>query len=95
MKVYVYSVRDKKLGAYSAPVVKNDDPEHLSEIMSRSMKKMEDPQQIVEARDCALYYLGQFDDIKGKFECLAEPEKLLDYEDYLPRKEEIVNDGKN
>ena len=94
MKLYVYSVRDKKLGAYGAPRFANDDSEHMSEGVARDLKRIK-PEQIDEAADCALYYLGKFDDISGKFELLDQPEKLIDYEDYVPRKKDLKDDAKN
>lgn len=90
MDLYVYSVRDKKLGAFDAPHFAHDDPEHMSEGISRELKRIK-PEDISRAADCALYYLGQFDDIEGKFELLASPEKLIDYEDYVPRKSEVIS----
>lgn len=90
MKLYVYSVRDKKLGAFGAPKFANDDSEHMAEGVARDLKRIK-PEQISEASDCSLYYLGQFDDISGKFELLPQPEKLIDYEDYVPRKSEVIS----
>jgi len=92
MKVYVYCSRDKKLGAFQTPEFKTEDPEHVSEGTARALKVV--PIENIEKarlRDQALYHLGSFDDLKGKFELLEEPEKLIDYEDYLPRSE---SDGK-
>ena len=89
MKVYVYCARDKKLCAYQQPEYKVEDPEHVSEGTARALKVAQvDVIEKARLRDQALYFLGQFDDITGKFELLDEPEKLLDYEDYLPRGEE-------
>lgn len=88
MKKYIYCVRDKKLGAYDSPHYSNDDAEHMSEGIARELKRIK-PEDISRAADCALYYMGKFDDISGKFELLDEPEKLIDYEDYVPRKMEV------
>lgn len=90
MKLYIYSVRDKKLGAFDSPHFAHDDSEHMSESIARELKRIK-PEEISRAADCALYYMGTFDDISGKFELLAEPEKLIDYEDYVPRKMEVNN----
>lgn len=93
MKIYVYSARDKKLGAYQFPEYKVEDPEHVAEGTARALKVVPlDNIEKARLNDQALYYLGSFDDISGKFDLLAEPEKLIDYEDYLPRKDE-VKDG--
>ena len=86
MKTYIYCVRDKKLGAYDAPHFKNEDQEHVVEMTARSLKLIP-ADKISRAADQALYFLGMFDDVQGKFELLDQPEKLLDYEDYVPRKQ--------
>lgn len=93
MKKYVYCLRDKKLGAYDNPVFLTEDPEHYAEGVARSLKRVDDPQVYVKARDMALYYLGKFDDVSGVFE-LPVAEKLIDYEDYLPQKEEVLKNVK-
>lgn len=94
MKLFIYCARDKKLGAYQVPEYKTEDPEHISEGTARSLAVVQG-ETIEKARlkDQALYFMGYFDDVKGKFELLEEPQKLIDYEDYLPRKES-VSDGK-
>lgn len=94
MKKYIYCVRDKKLGAYDSPHYANDDSEHMAEGIARELKRIE-AKDIAKASDMALYYLGQFDDITGKFDLLAEPEKLIDYEDYVPRKSEVISHGES
>lgn len=90
MKLYIYSLRDKKLGAYDGPKYITEDPEHYAEGVARSLKRVDDPQVYAKARDMSLYYMGQFDDVSGAFELIA-PEKLIDYEDYLPSKEEVIS----
>lgn len=92
MKLYVYCVRDKKLGAFDAPHFAHDDSEHMSESIARELKRIK-AEEISRAADCALYFMGIFDDISGKFELLDEPEKLIDYEDYVPRKTEVISHG--
>lgn len=81
LNIYVY--RDKKLGCYDKPLFEKDDKEQFSEQIVRSVKKSteQDKPFII---DKALYYLGQYDDIKGVFLLLDHEEKLLDLEDYLP-----------
>lgn len=89
MKIYVYCARDKKLGAYQFPEYKTEDKEHIAEGTARSLKVVQvEAIEKARLRDQALYFMGSFDDVKGKFDLLEEPEKLIDYEDYLPRKEE-------
>ena len=90
MKVYIYCARDKKLGAYQIPEYKTEDKEHIAEGTARSLKVVQvEAIEKARLRDQALYYMGYFDDLKGKFVLLDEPEKLLDYEDYLPGKDEL------
>ena len=91
MKKYVFAVRDKKLGAFGDPVFKVEDVEHVTEIAVRSLKDVP-VEQLGRVRDQALYYLGEFDDVKAEFSLLEHPEKICDYEDYLPRVEKA--DGK-
>ena len=95
MKLYVYCARDKKLGAYQVPEYKTEDPEHVSEGTARSLKVVAfETIEKARLKDQALYFFGTFDDVKGKFDLLEEPEKLIDYEDYLPRSEEVDGKGK-
>lgn len=91
MKKFVYCVRDKKLGAFGTPVCSNEDSEHVVAMTCRSLVRTP-ADQISETADQALYFLGEFDDISGKFNLVAEPEKLMDYEDYVPRK--VSNNGR-
>lgn len=93
MKKYVIVLRDKKLGAFGDPVFKVEDVEHIVELVSRSLKDIESGQR-AKAADQALYYLGTYDDISGKFDLLDQPEKLLDYEDFIPRLELADESGK-
>lgn len=78
---YVYCVRDKKLQAFDTPSFSREDKEHYIEGCVRGLKRIPDSQRGI-AKDMALYFLGQYDDRVGKF-ISCEPEKLLDYEDYL------------
>ena len=87
MKLYVYSLRDKKLQSYQPPVFKDDEPERCTEKTARGLRLITDEEK-ARARDMALYYLGTFDDESGKFDLLEHEEKLLDYEDYLPKERE-------
>lgn len=92
MKKFIYSVRDKKLGAYGAPHFSNEDSEHTVAMVVRGLVRTPSS-EIDEVADQALYFLGEFDDISAKFNLLAEPEKLVDYEDYVPRKAEVKSNG--
>lgn len=94
MKKYVYILRDKKLGAYENPILRVDDVEHVVESYVRGLKLIS-PEEAVRARDMSLYYLGTFDDVIGKFELIEHEEKLLDFEDYIPRKEEAKDGGQS
>lgn len=87
MKKFIYCLRDKKLNSWDIPFFTNEDPEHRTEESVRGLKLIADPLQAVRARDMALYHLGYFDDIACKFELFDDEVKLLDYEDYLPKKE--------
>ena len=91
MKKYVFVVRDKKLGAFGDPVFKVEDVEHVTELAVRSLKDVSS-EQLGRVRDQALYFLGTFDDVSAKFDLLEREEKIVDYEDYLPRLES--KDGK-
>ena len=86
MKKYVFALRDKKLGAYQNPFYRVDDKEHVIEDYTRSAK-LASPADRARVADLSLYYLGEFDDIKGEFILLEQSEKLLDLEDYVPKKE--------
>lgn len=92
MKKFVFVLRDKKLGAFGDPVCKVEDVEHVVELVSRSLKDVPIEQR-AKSRDQALYYLGTYDDISGKFDLLEQPDKLLDYEDFVPRLESEDESG--
>ena len=87
MKKYIFCLRDKKLNSWDVPHFEDIDVEHKVESAIRGLKLVSDPLQIVRARDMALYHLGYFDDNEGQFILLEKEVKLLDYEDYLPKKE--------
>lgn len=87
MEKYVFCLRDKKLGAYQNPFYRNDDKEHVIEDYVRSAK-LSPASDRARVADLALYFLGAFDDIKGEFVLTEQPEKLLDLEDYVPKKED-------
>ena len=91
MKLYIFARRDKKLQAFDLPYYKREDVEHEVEGVSRGLKFVK-PEERARAADLALYYLGSFDDVKGKFDLLEEPEKLIDFEDYVPSREELKNE---
>ena len=82
MKLYIYTLRDKKLQSYEPPVFKDDEPARTTEKTARGLKLIGEADK-GRARDMSLYYLGLFDDQTGKFELLEHEEKLLDYEDYI------------
>lgn len=42
-----------------------------------------------------LYYFGKFDDKFGKADFLAEPEFMVSFADFLPKKKEEVKDDGN
>ena len=94
MKKYIYILRDKKLGAYDNPILRVDDVEHVVESYVRALKVCS-PEEAVRARDMTLNYFGTFDDVTGKFDLLDHEEKLLDFEDYIPRKEEAKDGGQS
>ena len=91
MKLYIYCLRDKKLGSYEPPIFKNVDTEHFTEASARGLRLLSDEEK-PRAKDMALYYLGEFDDTKGKFELLEHEEKLLDYEDYIDYGKESIEE---
>lgn len=82
MELYIFCTRDKKLGAWNAPYLDREDKEHHLAMSVRSLARVPSD-QIAYAKDQALYYLGYFDDEQGKFVLLPEPEKLVDFEDYI------------
>lgn len=90
MKHFIYCQRDKRVGAFETPFFKTEDVEHVTEGTARGLKYVK-PEEYSVARDRALYFLGTFDDVTGKFELVPQEEKLLDFEDYLPKKEDVPN----
>lgn len=92
MEYFVFCRRDKKLGAFQPPLFEREDIEHVKVQTVRSLKFVK-PEEVARVADFALYFMGKFDDISGKFDLLPESEKILDFEDYLPRKIDL-EDGK-
>lgn len=86
----IYVIRDKSLQCYDIPRFVNEDKQQYCESIVRGLKKAT-PQDKMNLKDYALYFIGQYDDNTGKF-MLVEEEKLLDYEDYLPKVD--IDDGK-
>lgn len=91
MEVYVYIWRDKKLGVYGNPQFTTEDKEHVAVGTARGLAGITDAMKKAQAKDSALYYVGTFDDITGKFDLLPELEKILDAEDYIKSDAEIEN----
>lgn len=91
MEKYMYLYRDKVMQSFSCPVFQDMDSEHFKETVARSCKLVK-PEEYAEVKDKSLYFIGSFDDITGKFSLLEEPVKLLDLEDYVPSREEILED---
>lgn len=90
MELFVFSRRDKKLGAYDVPFFEREDVEHVKVKTIRALKFVK-PEEVARAADFALYFVGMFDDVSGKFSLLPEAEKIFDFEDYLPRKADLEN----
>lgn len=90
LNIYVY--RDKSLSCYDKPFFEQADKEQYSTSVARSIVKSNAAEQ-ARIKDLALYYLGQFDDIKGQFILLEKEEKLLDCEDFIPRKEVKIDES--
>lgn len=94
MKKFVFVLRDKKLGAYQDPIFKVEDKEHVVESYARGLKLIRS-EEVARARDMSLYFLGEYDDINGNFNLLEHEEKLLDFEDFIPRKDEKEHVGES
>lgn len=82
MQKYVYGYKDYKLGAYGNTFNDVLEPERMKETITRSCL-MAAEEQKPQLRDQALFYFGTYDDVKGKFDLLQEPAKLLDLGDYV------------
>lgn len=82
MEIYIYCTRDKKLGSFNVPYFDREDKQHHLIMSVRSLARVP-AENVAYAKDQALYYLGHFDDEQGKFVLLPEPEKLVDFEDYI------------
>lgn len=83
----IFAYKDKSIKCFTPPRFEKDDVEQFKEATIRGCLKLTTEEDKMMARDRALYYFGTFNDTEAKFDLLPEPEKLIDFEDYV-RKEE-------
>lgn len=84
LKVFVY--RNKKMGCYTNPIFIQENEENTEVNMTRAIIAA-GKEESKKYKSLALYKLGTFDDVKGKFELLDEPELLVDCDDIIAKVE--------
>lgn len=96
MLMYVFSFKNKFLGAYSQPFYVEVGPENYVSSMKRSILTTEDSSKLSKVSGTQLYFLGTFDDELCKFEILSDAKCLLDCDDVISQKKliEVAKDVK-
>lgn len=78
MKLQVFALKNVIVGYWNPPTFSPQDKDSVKTTLIRFCR-----QSTVEAKkahydECQLFYLGEFDDIKGKLILLDDPEYLCD-----------------
>ena len=76
MKCYVYAFYNKKVGAYEKPIVNNFIKDDFIQLVIRDVL-VSDNAAKDRMKECELYELGIYDDVKGEFD-VHKPEYLID-----------------
>lgn len=79
MTLYVYSYYKKKGGFYTQPVLNNFDNEEIVQLSQRAFLMNKGSQEHEEQKECDLYALGTFDDVKGQFILNEKPVFLCSF----------------
>lgn len=85
--MYIYCLKNNKLGYYNPPTFSNMDPESTKVTLERTCKQ--DPKKYQEYHydECALYFLGNFDEVTGQMSVLPDYKFLCDlapcFHDYV------------
>lgn len=77
---HIYSFRDKKLGVYGTPVFDVMSPNDFVENVRRGI--VSDPVKNGMLRDCSVYDLGEFDDVRCSIE--SKLDLIVDLDQFFP-----------
>lgn len=96
MIMYIYSYKNKFLGAFSQPFYVEVGPENYGSSMKRSILTTDDTSKLNKISGTQLYYLGTFDDESCKFDLLGDAKILFDCDDVIAQKKliEVAKDVK-
>ena len=89
---FAYGYFDKKLGAFTSPAIGLDvlDPEKTVVQTERAIKFIHDVKHLEKFDGLQLYFLGEFDDVSGKF--ISKLELLIDMDSLIyPLKQLLLN----
>lgn len=87
MILYAYSLKDRKVNAFTAPQFHIENPVDYAETMRRAIVGNPSDPKAIPLRDMDLYLVGCFDDNTGSF--APQNEFLADLRDYFPRVDAI------
>lgn len=73
MDQHVYSLYNKKVGCYNAPIFSNDDIEHIKAGFTRYCILNKEEAKKSHFDECDLYDLGLFNDLQGSFTLADKP----------------------
>lgn len=88
----VVAFKNKKLKCWTNPIFTQEKLENLETNYYRAIGTG-GPVAKEKMKGLALYHFGTFDDVKGKYELLEEPEYLFDCDDIISSLPEEVKDN--
>lgn len=93
MKYVILACLNTRIEAFMPPQAVNDMlDEDIIESNRRAVLSGTIPAD--KAKNLIVYKVGTFDDTTGKMETFAEPVKLVNLRDFVPRKETVVEEAK-
>lgn len=78
----IFAFRNKKMKAFTNPWFSQDKLENMEVNLSRSII-LGGPDMVAKYKNLVLYHFGTFDDEKGKYILLDEPELVCDCDDII------------
>lgn len=81
MKLEILCIKNKGMGCWSQPWFVQSKLENEAEGLARTISFNSEAR--VKYKKCALYHLGTFDDVTGKYDLLKDYVLLLDCDDVI------------
>lgn len=90
---FIYSYRDKKLGAFTQPLINNIEPKRAAVAFSRGVSGLSEDQKS-KMIDFDLYFLGTYDDETGNIK-VSQPEYILSLDSVIKASEVVKDEQSN